>query len=197
MRKQADFLNHVSDAAAKLDEIPIGGGAIVNQHLAIGGKQQAVEHLQRCGLSRAAAAQQHQRTAGFHDAKVKLVQDEIAADTVRDFAELQGGRAIGARGSSTVQRFSAKGHSSIDPLAFDLESGLLRHGVEFQELKFVRGLGPDGLTGAEGHGEIGFGDERGLIQCASAGAFRCGVALRSSGPGARSRAAGNRRPARD
>ncbi len=32
--KQADFLDHVADAAAELDEIPIGGRAIFNQHLA-------------------------------------------------------------------------------------------------------------------------------------------------------------------
>ena len=63
--KEPDFLNHVPDAAPELDEIPIGGGAVLHQHLAGGGKQKAVQHFERGSFSRAAAAEQNQRSARF------------------------------------------------------------------------------------------------------------------------------------
>ena len=69
MREEADFLDHVADAAPEFDEIPIGGGAVFHQHTARGGEQQPVQHLQRGGFSGAAAAEQNQRAAGL-DAEV-------------------------------------------------------------------------------------------------------------------------------
>ena len=66
--KQADLLNHVPDAAAELDKIPIGGGAVFHEHFAVRGKQKTVQHFQCGGFSGAAAAEQDERAARL-DAK--------------------------------------------------------------------------------------------------------------------------------
>jgi len=45
MGEEADFLNDVANAAAQLDEIPIGGGALIHEDVAGGGKQEAIQHF--------------------------------------------------------------------------------------------------------------------------------------------------------
>ena len=104
MREKPDLLNDVSDAAPQLNEIPLGGGTVFDQHVAGGRKQQAVEHFERGGLSRAAAAEQDERTANFN-AKIQIAKDGITAYVVRDVAEFQD------CAQRIAQRFSAKGQS--------------------------------------------------------------------------------------
>ena len=45
---------------------------------------------------------------------------------------------------------------AIDPLSFDAEPGLLCHSVQLGKVEFMRGLGPDGLAGAEAYREVRF-----------------------------------------
>ncbi len=80
------------------------------------------------------------------EAQAQIVEDEIAADAVGDVAKFE------RRASTDRPKTLGEGPLAIHPLACDAEtrsrSAMASSSVQ-QEL--VRGLGPDGFAGAEGH----------------------------------------------
>ena len=78
MRKQPRLLNHVTDVAAQRDRIPVERGAAFDEHLAVGRLGEAVDQLERCGFSCAAAAEQNEGLAARHG-EAHVLQQDLAA----------------------------------------------------------------------------------------------------------------------
>ncbi len=88
MRKQADALEHVADAAAKHRPLDLGDRCTFDAHLAAVRIDQPVDDLQCRGLSGAGGADQRDEGAGF-DRQAHLSNGEAAAvERLRDTVEL-------------------------------------------------------------------------------------------------------------
>ena len=65
MRKQPRFLNHITNAAAKSDQVRVANRLSIHQHFAARRQNHAVHGPQQSGLSRSAAPQQYGRGSRF------------------------------------------------------------------------------------------------------------------------------------
>lgn len=64
MGEKSGFLNNISNTSAKVNGIPLGGGAALHRDLPIGWQQQAIDQPQEGSLAAATAAEKNQRLAG-------------------------------------------------------------------------------------------------------------------------------------
>ena len=74
VREEADFLEHVADAASQVEGIPLTGVAAFDEHVAAIGAQQAVDEFQQRALAGAAAANERDRLPR-RDGQVNPAQD--------------------------------------------------------------------------------------------------------------------------
>src|SRR5438309_11835682 len=87
MRKQSGFLDGVTNVAAKLNHVPLRGGAAIDEYLAFTLRYQTVDELERCGLAGTAAPQQHERFTAA-DGKIEIRDERaITVDAVGDVDE--------------------------------------------------------------------------------------------------------------
>ena len=78
MREKPCLLNNIADAAAELDGIPLDGGAVAHNDLAISGNEQPIDELEQGGFATAAATEEDQGLAGIDrkiDSTNKCVMD--------------------------------------------------------------------------------------------------------------------------
>src|SRR4029077_11827311 len=97
VRKEPRFLNGVTNVAAKLDHVPLGGGAPINQDLALDMVQKAVDQPKRCGLAGAATPEKHERFSMADGEGEIRDKSAITRNTVGDVDKLDGCGGIGHR----------------------------------------------------------------------------------------------------
>src|SRR5689334_17013270 len=91
VRKEARFLNGVTDVAAKLDHVPLGSGAPIHQYLALDVVQKAVDQPKGCGLAGATPPEKHERFSAA-DGKVEIRdKGAIPRNAVGNVDEFDGG----------------------------------------------------------------------------------------------------------
>ena len=107
MRKEADFLNGVSNVAAQLDHIPLAGRAAFDLDRSKGSFEQAVDQLEGGGFSRAAASEEDKDFAALN-LKIQIAQNCLAVGwTIRNSTKLNNRfRSIHKRGE--IRTFTAK-----------------------------------------------------------------------------------------
>ena|SRR6185295_13868215 len=97
MRKQAALLDHVAYSPAQLDCVPLAAGLALNQNLAAGRFEEAIDQLERGCLSGAAAPQQYKRFAARDFEAHVLDKSPHTFDGQRDVAKLNYRFAWGLR----------------------------------------------------------------------------------------------------
>src|SRR3990170_6993749 len=94
MREQADLLDHIADAAAQPDRVPLYRWLALDAHHAGSRVKQTIDQLHRRRFSRAAAAEQHQGLALIHFQAQGGEQCASVRQGEADAAKLDGGLAV-------------------------------------------------------------------------------------------------------
>jgi len=104
VRKEADILNGISDAAAKSDEVPFPGRFALHRDVAAGGDEQAVNKFQRRGFARPAAPEENKGLSNL-DVEIQIAEQFMAAiELIGHAAELDGGLGKRIRGNDLTYR---------------------------------------------------------------------------------------------
>ena len=103
MRKEANLLNDIANAAPQSNRLPLTGIASLDQHRPGIGHQHAVHELEQRRLAGAAAADERQHVARL-DREIETVQHAGAAGPrERDGAKLDRSRHVDCDGTTRAQ----------------------------------------------------------------------------------------------